>query len=158
MKQNFQDRRLSDFRYAQRKRRERYGYHSPWGIIGLYDHLNGIRNDIEWAEDAAWRRENLEPYLSWDDFEDAKTVSCKTGCDRPHFTYFTMLLCTACFAVSIGLNGFERLNVNPMIGPSAEVLVQMGAKKTSLIVDNEEWYRIFTSMVRNSCQMRISYS
>ena len=40
------------------------------------------------------------------------------------------------------------MTVNPMIGPSAEVLVRMGAKKTNLIVNNGEWFRVFTSMVR----------
>ena len=33
----------------------------PWGILGLYDHLTGIRVDIEWAEDGAWRRANGQP-------------------------------------------------------------------------------------------------
>jgi hypothetical protein len=65
-------RRLRDFSFAQQKRRETYGEKNPWGIIGLYDHLTGIRTDIEWAEDAAWRREHNEPYLSWSDFEGAK--------------------------------------------------------------------------------------
>ena len=32
------------------------GDEKPWGILGLYDHLAGIRVDVEWAEDAAWRR------------------------------------------------------------------------------------------------------
>ena len=96
-------RRLRDFRFAQRKRREKYGELNPWGIIGLYDHLTGIRTDIEWAEDAAWRRENDQPYLSWQDFEDAKD----TGFNQPFFTYFAMLVCTTCLVVSIGLNGWK---------------------------------------------------
>ena len=33
----------------------------PWGILGLYDHLAAVRMDVEWAEDAAWRRANGEP-------------------------------------------------------------------------------------------------
>jgi len=74
-------RRLRDFRFAQKKRNERYGKQSPFGIIGLYDHLSGIRTDVEWAEDAAWRRENEEPYLSWSDFEAAKD----TGLNQPFF-------------------------------------------------------------------------
>jgi len=137
-------RRLRDFRFAQKKRREKYGEHTPWGIIGLYDHLSGIRTDIEWAEDAAWRRENDQPYLSWQDFEDAKD----TGYNQPFFTYFIMLVCTVCLIVSIGLNGWtiEPLTQNPMIGPSAQVLIQMGAKQTSLIVNDGEWYRVFTPM------------
>jgi membrane associated rhomboid family serine protease len=34
-----------------------------------------------------------------------------------------------------------------MIGPSAETLIKMGAKQTSLIVNQGEWYRLFSPMV-----------
>lgn len=54
-------RRIRDFQFAQEKRREKYGEEKPWGILGLYDHLASIRVDVEWAEDAAWRRANGEP-------------------------------------------------------------------------------------------------
>lgn len=138
-------RRLRDFRFAQKKRVDKYGQQLPWGIIGLYDHLTGIRTDVEWAEDAAWRRENEEPYLSWTDFEEAKD----TGLNRPFFTYGVMFVCTVCLIVSIGLNGWtvEPLVVNPMIGPSAQTLIAVGAKQTSLIVEDNEWYRLFTPML-----------
>lgn len=137
-------RRLRDFNFAQKKRRELYGERQPWGIIGLYDHLSGIRTDIEWAEDAAWRREHGEPYLSWQDFENAKD----SGLNQPFFTYIIMIVCTVCLIISIGMNGWkvEPLTVNPMIGPSAQTLIDVGAKKTSLIVNEGEWYRLFTPM------------
>lgn len=54
-------RRIRDFQFAQEKRRKKYGNERPWGILGLYDHLAAIRVDVEWAEDAAWRRANGEP-------------------------------------------------------------------------------------------------
>ena len=54
-------RRLRDFQFAQEKRRKKYGNERPWGILGLYDHLAAVRRDVEWAEDAAWRRANGEP-------------------------------------------------------------------------------------------------
>lgn len=54
-------RRIRDFQFAQEKRRNKYGDEKPWGILGLYDHLASIRVDVEWAEDAAWRRANGEP-------------------------------------------------------------------------------------------------
>lgn len=57
-------RRIRDFQFAQEKRRRKYGDERPWGILGLYDHLASIRVDVEWAEDAAWRRANGEPYVS----------------------------------------------------------------------------------------------
>jgi hypothetical protein len=54
-------RRIRDFQFAQEKRRKKYGDEKPFGILGLYDHLASIRVDVEWAEDAAWRRANGEP-------------------------------------------------------------------------------------------------
>ncbi|VEU40443.1 unnamed protein product [Pseudo-nitzschia multistriata] len=54
-------RRIRDFQFAQEKRRKKYGHEKPWGILGLYDHLASIRVDVEWAEDAAWRRANGQP-------------------------------------------------------------------------------------------------
>eukprot|EP00957_Ditylum_brightwellii_P104266 7942309-Ditylum_brightwellii.AAC.1 len=112
------ERRLHDFRLAQKKRRERYGNERPWGILGLYEHLAGIRADVEWAEDAAWRRENGEPYLAWSDFEDCPTL-----------------------IASIGINGWrvESFSSNPMLGPSAETLTRMGAKVSRLIVIQVPW-------------------
>ena len=50
--------RLQDFIYAQEKRRDLYGDVSPWGILGLYEHMAAIRTDIEWAENVAWRRKH----------------------------------------------------------------------------------------------------
>ena len=138
-------RRLRDFSFAQQKRRETYGEKMPWGIIGLYDHLTGIRTDIEWAEDAAWRRENNEPYLSWADFEGAKS----TGFNQPFFTYIVMFICTGCLILSIGINGWklESVATNPMLGPSAQTLIEVGAKQTSLIVNESQWYRLFSPIV-----------
>ena len=137
--------RLRDFEFAQRKRREKYGNERPWGILGLYDHLAGIRLDVEWAEDAAFRRANKEPYLSWKDFQTARD----NGWNQPFFTYFLLIACTAVLVLSYWLNGWvvEPLSVNPMIGPSAETLLKMGAKQTSLIVNQGEVYRLFSPMV-----------
>lgn len=136
-------RRLRDFNFAQGKRKEKYGEKNMWGIIGLYDFLSGIRTDVEWAEDAAWRREHNQPYLSWSDFDEAKD----TGFNQPFFTYIVLFVCTCCLILSIGVNGWkvEPFSVNPMIGPSAETLIKIGAKKTSLIVDENQWYRLFFS-------------
>ena len=138
------ERRLRDFKFAQGKRRDRYGDERPWGIMGLYDHLQGIRTDVEWAEDAAWRRENDEPYLSWADFEESRNK----GLNRPFFTYLALAVCTVMLLASFGANGWkaEPLSVNPMIGPSALTLIDLGAKYTPNIIDDGQWYRLFTPM------------
>lgn len=138
-------RRIRDFQFAQEKRRKKYGHEKPWGILGLYDHLTAIRVDIEWAEDAAWRRANGEPYLSWADFDASK----KKGANRPFFTYFLLFTCTIAMIVSIALNGWEveQLDINPMIGPSAETLILMGAKDSYLIVYENEVWRVLSSAI-----------
>ena len=138
-------RRIRDFQFAHEKRRKKYGDERPWGILGVYDHLSSVRIDVEWAEDAAQRRANGEPYQSWADFDENK----KGGSNRPYFTYVLLLACTGVMIASIGVNewSIEPLDENPMIGPSAETLIHMGAKESKLIVlENQSW-RLFTSAV-----------
>lgn len=138
-------RRIRDFQFAQDKRRRKYGEERPWGILGLYDHLASIRVDVEWAEDAAWRRANGEPYMSWADFDSSK----KRGINRPFCTYFLLFACTVLLIASIAVNGWkvEPINVNPMIGPSSQTLIRMGAKDSDLIVNHSEAWRLVSSTV-----------
>lgn len=140
------ERRVRDFKFAQNKRRERHGDQKPWGIYGLYAHLSDIRADLEWAEDAAWRRQRGQPYLSWRDFDKSRDKGLH---NRPWFTYGLMALCTIMMFVTLGVNGwkFEPLNVNPLIGPSSETLIKCGARDTNLIVNEAQWYRLFTPMI-----------
>ena len=139
------ERRVLDFQLAQKKRFEKYGRPNTFGIFGMYNHLANVRIDLEWAEDAAYRRLHNEPYLSWTDFDDAriKTLS------RPYFTYIIVFLCTIMLVVEFAVNDWkvEALHDNPMIGPSKETLIQLGARDTERIVNNNEWYRIVTPMV-----------
>jgi len=138
-------RRLRDFQFAQEKRRKKFGEERPWGILGLYDHLAAVRADVQWAEDAACRRANGEPYKAWFEYVDDQGK----GNNRPFFTYFILLLCTAFLLASIGVNDWkiEPLNVNPMIGPSALTLVKLGAKDSHLIVQEKEVWRLISAMV-----------
>lgn len=140
------ERRVRDFKFAQGKRRDRHGDHHAWGIFGLYAHLSDIRADLEWAEDAAWRRQRGEPYLSWTDFEKGRDKGLH---NRPWFTYGMIFLCTLMLFVTLGVNGWkvEPLNVNPLIGPSSDTLVQVGARQTDLIVNEGQWFRLFSPLV-----------
>jgi hypothetical protein len=54
-------RRLRDFEFAQKKRRKMLGKTRKWGILGMYDFLSAVRQDVEWAEEAAFRRSNCLP-------------------------------------------------------------------------------------------------
>ena len=138
-------RRLRDFQFAREKRRKKYGVMKLWGILGLYDHLSGVKIDVEWAEDAAWRRLNCKPYLTWGDYEIAKNK----GYNRPFFTYFVVSMCTAMMFAAWFVNGweFEPISVNPMIGPSADTLLRLGAKDSYSIVHEQEIWRLVSPMV-----------
>ena len=120
-----------------------------WGVIGLYDFLTAVRTDIEWADDAGNRRALGLPYKPWLEFVKQKT----TGSNRPFLTYFIITSTTVSFVVSIALNNWtiERLRSNPMIGPSTETLVRMGAKDSDLIVNEQQWWRlVVTTFLRES--------
>jgi membrane associated rhomboid family serine protease len=136
-------RRIRDFQFAQEKRRKKYGDEHPWGILGVYDHLASIRIDVEWAEDAAQRRANGEPYQSWADFDENK----KGANNRPYFTYLLLLICSAVMIASIAVNQWsvEPFGENPLLGPSAETLILMGAKESGRIVVEKEGWRLVTS-------------
>ncbi len=54
-------RKLRDFEFAQKKRRRMFGKSGQWGILGLYEFLCSVRQDVEWAEDAGFRRSNCLP-------------------------------------------------------------------------------------------------
>ena len=86
-----------------------------------------------------------ESYLSWADFDTSK----KKGVNRPFFTYFLLLTCTIVLIASIARNGWvvEPLEINPMIGPSAQTLIRMGAKDSYLIVNQNEAWRLLSSAV-----------
>lgn len=59
-----------------------------------------------------------------------------------------LLVCTGTLIWGFYLNGWtiEDPKTNPMIGPSSEVLIKMGGKYTSLIIEDGEWWRLVTPM------------
>jgi len=139
------ERRVLDFRLAQQKRRQKYGEQKRWGIFGMYAHLSNVRIDLEWAEDAAWRRSNGIPYYSWTDFDQTR----QNTAPQAWFTYFLIFLCTVMMFLVFGLNGWkvESLKTNPLIGPSAEALIAAGARDTSKILEDGQWFRLFSPLV-----------
>ena len=103
-----------------------------------HSHLNGL-SDYTNFHSMHFR------YLCWGDF-----VACKqNGKRKPFFAYGILFVCTLSLFISIGLNGwaFESFSTNPSIGPSAQVLMKMGAKKTDLIVNSFEIWRLLSPMI-----------
>lgn len=139
------ERRVRDFHLAQQKRTDKYGTMTAGGIYGMYVHLASVRIDLEWAEDAAWRRHNDEPYLAWTDFDDIRI----RGFNRPWLTYGLIMACSVMMFLEIAFNSWsvESLSTNPLIGPSAQTLSELGARDTAKIVEEGQWWRLFTPLV-----------
>jgi len=66
---------------------------------------------------------------------------------RPYFVILVIIICTIMFLVSMGKNGWKLapISQNPMLGPDSSVLIDLGAKVTSLIVAGE-WWRLIAPM------------
>ena len=134
--------RLQDFYRARRLRRRTYGRDRPIGVFGLFYYLTSLRTDLAWANNAAWRRDHGEPFLSWTDFAH---LNGKTKV-LPVFTSFMVMACSISLVIGFWLNHwkFAPVHVNPMFGPSPEVLIEMGALDTTLIVVNREFWRLLS--------------
>jgi membrane associated rhomboid family serine protease len=67
---------------------------------------------------------------------------------RPIFTYCMIAILILVFILTMWYANwqFESININPLYGPSIAVLTQMGAKVTSNIVNQGEWWRLITAM------------
>ncbi len=87
---------------------------------------------------------NYNRYIRWIDYVQSK----RRGSNRPVFVYSILFACTVTLIASIGINGwkFESFSLNPSFGPSAETLVVMGAKESSLIVNDYQIWRLVTPM------------
>lgn len=139
-------RRVMDFRLAQRQRQaQSTGGSVKHGILGLYHHLATVRLDLEWAEDAAWRRVHGRPYLSWTDFEKSR----RKNDIMPIFTYGLIALCTILMVLEFAMGKWQMagLKENPMFGPTAAALIASGARQTEKIVQDGEWYRLLTPLL-----------
>mmetsp|Transcript_15535 Transcript_15535/g.18842 ORF Transcript_15535/g.18842 Transcript_15535/m.18842 type:complete len:412 (+) Transcript_15535:224-1459(+) len=70
----------------------------------------------------------------------------------PKFTLAMVFTCSVVMVAEIIYNNkkegapFEEFSINPLFGPSTQVLLDMGAKQASKIVKDGEFYRLFTPM------------
>ena len=101
------------------------------------------------------RREATEDYqLEEDHDDDDRTVDTKTGrATHPEAHYkqnYAPFSTTFCFVQCIILPlmmwqcGVAPMNINPMIGPYPDALNYWGAKNAVLIIEDGEWWRLFT--------------
>jgi membrane associated rhomboid family serine protease len=134
--------RVRFFQLAQAERKKRYEF-KPYGIIGLYTNLADIRADLLWAGDTAKNLEQHLPYIRWETFELKRRRLIQA-----YFTYTILLASAVTMVLAFRENGWaiEPLQENILVGPTSQVLLDMGALQTKLLVDHGEYYRLFTSI------------
>ncbi|CAN0418282.1 unnamed protein product, partial [Laminaria digitata] len=64
------------------------------------------------------------------------------------FTPLMFLICAVLLCWEFSLSDWEAVSLgeNPSYGPSVETLIEAGAKRTDLILDNGDWWRLWTPM------------
>jgi membrane associated rhomboid family serine protease len=136
-------RRIEDFHRARFLRRQQHPI-QPWGIFGLFQYLSDLQLDLEWAEDAAWRRANGTVYLSWSDFQAIQRETLQPT----YFVYIVALISTIMLIVSFCISNwqFAPIKVNPMLGPSPDALLRLGALERTRVIENNEWFRLVAPM------------
>lgn len=69
---------------------------------------------------------------------------------RQNYGYLSILFSTL-QTIILGLMmwqcGIAPLNINPMVGPYPDALSEWGGKNSVLILENDEWYRLFTPIL-----------
>eukprot|EP00475_Leptophrys_vorax_P032083 TRINITY_DN4917_c0_g1_i1.p1 TRINITY_DN4917_c0_g1~~TRINITY_DN4917_c0_g1_i1.p1 ORF type:complete len:493 (-),score=109.34 TRINITY_DN4917_c0_g1_i1:31-1509(-) len=80
--------------------------------------------------------------------KDAEEMELENIVFKPIFTYCVLVVLVLVFVLTMWVANwqFESVNVNPLYGPSISVLATMGAKITTNIVQQHEWWRLLTSM------------
>ena len=128
------------FAFAQAERLKK-PHTLPYFIIGLFVNLSDIRSDLEWAQDAAYRRQAGKPYISWTDYFAKER-------QKPWFTWMMLVVVTITMIWSFFENGWnmEPLRTNPMMGPSVEVLLKIGALKGQVLIEENKWWLLITPM------------
>lgn len=134
-------RHVKNFHYAQNQRAKKHRFR-PFGIIGLFCNLSGIRSDLHWAGDAAWRRRHGKPHISWEDFEAKRNK----GLGFPFFTCLIIMASISMMIIAFYMNGWkiEDMEINPLYGPSPDTLLKIGALEAQVMIETGTWWRLVT--------------
>lgn len=121
--------------------------------VGEHNNNNNNNNNSDWLFARALQAmefeiSNEEIRNEHGDF-DAKEYSASRSCLKQMLTLST-LICILQIGVLIAMvqvGGWAPRSENPMIGPPAWTLVRFGAKESALIVDDNQWWRLFSSIM-----------
>lgn len=110
--------------------------------------LQDIAQEIQNIERRRSRRASAGTLSQFGDSTEFKTPHMRPKTFRPLFSIFLLLFCVIMFVAEIAVNDWtvEDVKYNPLIGPSVDVLVELGAKDTDLI-QGGEWWRLISPIV-----------
>ncbi|KAL3937484.1 MAG: hypothetical protein SGBAC_007421 [Bacillariaceae sp.] len=136
-------RRARDFQFAQSERARKTKSDSWFTSFDLFNHLACVRADIQWAEDAAWRRENNEPYVSWEDYEQKRK---QKNWKHPYLVYLILICHFFAMMYQFHLGGWtvEPFKENVLIGPPGSRLEAGGMNAKEMIVKGS-WWRLVSA-------------
>ncbi|CAJ1968870.1 unnamed protein product [Cylindrotheca closterium] len=142
-------RRARDFQFAQSERARKGKRPQLISSLEIFNHLADIRADIQWAEDAAWRRENGEPYVSWEDFEKKRK---QKSWKHPYLTYLILIshCCMMVYQFYVSGWAFAPLKENPLFGPPAKSLFDAGGMRAKDMIESGSWWRLLSAAFLHS--------
>jgi membrane associated rhomboid family serine protease len=129
------------FRAEKSKQKLVDGEEHGWTIGGAQSSSATTRSAAEWVESTS-HTSDFESHILTEEVHQAQ----QKRTNRTWFTHAIALVFTTMMLVELGLSGwrFAPLNINPLIGPSSEQLIDLGARQTSLILEEGQWFRIVT--------------
>ncbi|VEU41951.1 unnamed protein product [Pseudo-nitzschia multistriata] len=130
------------FKFAQMERMKK-NRKLPYMILGLFSNLSDIRSDLKWAQDAAYRRHVGEPYIAWADYYAKER---KGILKRPIFISITLFISSFMMLWAFYKNkwAIEPLKSNPLIGPTPQVLLELGALQGRALIEDGKWWLLVT--------------
>jgi len=90
----------------------------------------------------------MSSFAIWQLHESPGTPNISWNGDQKYayFSYLVIFVTGILLFVELGVNGgVEPFAINPTFGPTRDVLVRMGAKRTDLIVEKGQFYRLISS-------------
>jgi len=120
---------------AKAGRIHRYGSPRP-GVVGSFQALQGVQDDINWATAVARGRSNLD----WNEMDDSMPEK-----STPWFTY-SFIVVTFLLLVMMCWDDMAPLSENPLVGPNTAVLLRFGALHTEKAIVGMELWRWVTTL------------
>ena len=102
--------------------------------MGLFWYIADMRLDLEWVGDTAWRRAN-HPWMVVPR-RNFSQLHFHYDIRSTYFVYVIQFVFVILMIVAMYLNDwkFKPIHVNPLLGPSAEVLLKLGALNSEVVI------------------------